>query len=392
MARPIHRLSAAFVKSTQVEKLHSDGGNLYLRVEAGNKGWIFKYGFRNQRKVLGLGGYPAVSLAKARSLAVKYRQDLAAGIDPRASRDASRQPVIEVPTFSTCAAGYIKAHGSGWGHKHAEQWVQSLRDYAGPIADLPVSEVDTVLVIECLKPIWYTKPVTAKRVRVRIETVLNYAAVKGYRGGENPARLKGHIDLLLPAEDKKAVKHHKALPFAEIPAFMAKLRQREGISYLALEFCVLTASRTSEVRGAVWSEVSGDLWTIPAERMKASVEHKVPLSPRCVEIIESLRPLGEPYIFPGYRGQLSKGALSVALGRAGCNATVHGFRSTFRDWVEERTNTPYVVAEQALAHKVGSDVERSYRRTDLLEKRAKLMNQWSAFCESRPGEVISITG
>jgi integrase len=316
------------------------------------------------------------------------------GLDPiderRAEKTAKRAEAVKTVTFEECASAYIDAHKAGWRNaKHAAQWTATLATYAYPIfGQLPVAAIDTALVLKALEPIWTTKTETATRLRGRIESVLDWARVRGYREGENPARWRGHLDHLLPRRSKvAAVKHHAALPYAEMPVFMQQLRGEAGVSARALEFCILTATRTSETIGARWGEIDlkKSLWVIPPERMKALREHRVPLAPRAVSILEEMRDLAESdFIFPGGRPNtsLSNMALLMLLRRMGCKSlTAHGFRSSFRDWAAEQTTVPHEVAEMALAHTVSNKVEAAYRRGDLFQKRRELANAWEAFCE-----------
>jgi len=341
---------------------------------------------------MGLGPLSDVPLAEARDRALAAREMRRAGKDPIAEREASRAEASLVAaktmTFDECATAYIAAHRAGWRNiKHANQWTNTVTTYCSPVfGKLPVQLVDVGLVMKAIEPIWATKPETAGRVRGRIERILDWAKVRGFRDGENAARWRGHLDHLLPARGKmRRVKHHAALPYAEIPAFVAALTGREAVAARALEFAILTAARTSEVLGAAWSEVDFDarIWTVPAERMKAGREHRVPLADRAVEIVRSMiASKHNEYIFHGdHRASLSNMSLLMLLRRMGRrDVTAHGFRSSFRDWVEEQTDTPRAVAEMALAHTIGSVVEAAYRRGDLLEKRKTLMDQWGFYC------------
>jgi integrase len=291
-------------------------------------------------------------------------------------------------SFDECATAYIAAHRAGWRNvKHAAQWSSTVATYCSPVfGKLPVQLVDVGLVMKAIEPLWATKPETAGRVRGRIERILDWAKVRGYRDGENPARWRGHLDHLLPARGKvRRVKHHAALPYAEIPAFVAALRGRDAVAARALEFGILTAARTSEVLGATWSEIDLDahLWTVPAERMKAGREHRVPLGNRAVEIIRNMMTTKQnDYIFHGdRRATLSNMSLLMLLRRMRRNdITTHGFRSSFRDWTAEQIDCPSAVAEMALAHGIGNAVEAAYRRGDMLDKRRPLMAQWESYC------------
>jgi integrase len=326
-------------------------------------------------------------------------------IDPRAARDASRARILvdaaKSITFTTCAERFIDAHRAAWKNdKHIAQWQNTLATYAEPVfGHAAVAEVDTGLVLKALEPIWSQKPETASRVRGRVERVLDWAKARGYRDGENPARWRGHLDHLLPKlEKRKRVKHHAALPFDHVAKFVAAVRAQEGLAPLALEFTILTAARTGEVIGARGCEIdiAGAVWTIPAERTKTHREHRVPLSPRAVELLHALQPLrrDDDFVFPGLRDGvgISNNTMLKLLERMGCgDITVHGFRSTFRDWAAERTSYPREVCELALGHAIGNEVEAAYRRGDLFEKRRRLMNDWAKHCATKRGEVVQIT-
>ena len=342
---------------------------------------------------MGLGAYGLVSLADARRRALEARRLLLDRIDPIEARRADRQDALtqiaKGMTFRQCAERYIAAHEPSWKNsKHKAQWKATLSTYAYPVfGNLSVAAIDVGLVMKVLEPIWTTKPETAGRVRGRIEVILDWARTRGHRDGENPARWKGHLENLLPARGKvRRVKHHAALPYAELPSFMTALRDREGISARALEFVILTAARTGEAINARWAEIDGDVWTIPPDRMKGGREHRVPLSKRAVEILEALpREKDSEFVFPGARAgkPLSNMALLTTLRRMGRgDLTAHGFRSTFRDWAAETTGYPSDVVEMALAHVVSSKVEAAYRRGDLFEKRRRLMADWGVYCSS----------
>lgn len=348
---------------------------------------------------MGLGAYPAISLAEARDLALLAKRQVIASIDPIDERRRERQENSAKPTFASCAEQYIDAHKAGWQNaKHAAQWASTLDTYAHPkIGGLSVDQVGTRHILDVLQSIWTTKTETASRVRGRIENILDWAKVQGFRAGENPARWRGHLDKLLAAPSKvTSVRHHPALPYTELPEFMADLRGRSGIGALALEFTILTAVRSGETRLADWSEfdLESQLWVIPPRRMKARQEHRVPLSGRVVEILKHVRSFSDSaLVFPGARfgRPLSDMSLTAVLRRMGRgNLTVHGFRSTFRDWAGDRTSFPPDVAEAALAHSIRNKVEAAYRRGDALEKRRKLMDQWAAYCQSH-GQMASVT-
>jgi integrase len=371
-----------------------DGGNLYLQATVGKNGtvrrsWVFRYEFDQRRHDLGLGSLDTLNLGEAREKARGLRQQLVDGIDPfesrkqaRKERLAKRAAEARAMTFEQCARECIESHADGWKNaKHAAQWVSTLKTYAYPIlGDLAVDDIATAHVVRVLQPIWKDKPETASRVRGRIEKVLGWATVRGFRSGDNPARWRGHLQELFAAKGKiRPVNHHAALPYTDVPAFMSELRDRNSLSARALEFTVLTAVRTGETIGATWDEIdfAAKTWTIPANRMKAAKAHRVPLSDRAAEILASLPREGE-HIFP-----LSNMAMLELLRGMRPGTTVHGFRSSFRDWAAERTSYPNHVAEAALAHTIGDKVEKAYRRGDLLEKRRRLMADWAQWC-SRP--------
>ena len=376
--------------------LFADGGGLYLQVtESGAKTWIFRFMLAGRRRDMGLGAVHTVSLADARVEAQRCRQLVRDGIDPietrKAAKLAAKAEKAKAMTFKQCAEAYIRAHEAGWKNaKHAAQWTSTLTTYAFPVmGELPVASVDTGLVMKVIEPIWTTKTETASRVRGRIESILDWATVRHYRAGENPARWKGHLDHLLPTKAKvQKGGHHAALPYDQIADFMAALRKQDGIGARALEFAILTAARTGEVIGAAWDEIDFDkqLWTIPAERMKADKEHRVPLSDPAVAILREMEKVRDgDFVFPGGKAQrpLSNMALLTTLRRMKrTDVTVHGFRSTFRDWAAEQTSVASEVAEMALAHAVGDKVEAAYRRGDLFEKRRRLMDGWAKYCST----------
>jgi integrase len=392
MGREVHRLSAKAVEKTKRPGYYADGGNLYLQVSASlTKSWIFRYTRHGRSHEMGLGSERVFSLAEARNKSADARRLLAEGVDPIAAREGHRTrdrlKNASTLTFAKCAEKYIAAHRAGWRNpKHIGQWENTLATYAGPvIGQLAVKDVDTALVLRVLEPIWTKKAETATKLRGRIERILDWARVMGYRTGENPARWRGHLDKLLAAAlNRKNRTHLAALPYDEIGTFMAELRAREGTAARALEFAILTAARTGEVIGARPDEVDFEkaLWTVPAARMKAGREHRVPLSP-CALAIAKTQPAGL-FLFAGGKEKqgLSDMALLEVLRRMGCDGlTVHGFRSTFRDWASERTSYPREVCEMALAHAISDKVEAAYRRGDLFDKRRKLMLEWEKFCE-----------
>jgi integrase len=407
MARASNKLFAVEVKSITQKGMHHDGGGLYLQVSAGGaKSWIFRFMLDGRAREMGLGPVHTVPLADARKRAAECRRTRLDGIDPidarRAERDQKKLEAAKSMTFDACAAAYIDAHKASWKNaKHRDQWPNTLNTYASPVfGSLPVQAVDVGLVMKALEPIWQTKSETASRLRGRIEAVLDWAAVRGYRKGDNPARWRGHLDKLLPPRDKvRRVEHHPALPYDELFDFIVVLRGQEGIAARALEFLILTATRTGEVIGARWDEIDlrEKIWIVPAARMKAGREHRVPLSAATVAILEEMKKIREgEFVFPGgKKGRpLSNMAMLAVLKRIGrSDLTAHGFRSSFRDWAAERTHFPGEVAEMALAHTVGDKVEAAYRRGDLFQKRRQLMEAWARFCKTaRPqAEVIAIS-
>jgi integrase len=405
MARTIGKLKALTISRTLKKGLYGDGGGLWLQVSpSGSKSWLFRYMKDGKAHALGLGPFPDVSLIEARVKATEHRKMLIAGLDPlQVKRDHKVTQALDAAktmVFSACAAAYISSHEKSWRNaKHRTQWRATLAAYVDPVlGNLPVQAIDTALVMRVLEPIWAEKTETASRVRGRIESVLDWATARGYRTGENPARWRGHLDHLLPKKAKlRRAAHHPALPYTQIPQFMAELRAQDGIAARALEFAILTAVRTGEVRGCLWRDIDaqGKVWTVPADRMKAGREHRVPLCDRAIEILQEMKVLGGDIVFPGTRRgkPFNDSALRVMLDRKGRgDVTPHGFRSSFRDWAAERTAFPREVAEMALAHTVGDQVERAYRRGDLFEKRRRLMDEWSRFCASPPssGEVMPI--
>jgi integrase len=379
-----------------------DGGSLYLQVSRwGTATWAFRYRVGDKLRTAGLGSVDTFSLAEVRDRARLMRQQRADGIDPidarRAGRAQARVEAAKAMTFRQCAEAYIAAHRASWKNPvHAAQWPATLETYAFPVmGELPVASVDVGLVMRVLEPIWHTKPETASRVRGRVESVLDWARVRGYRQGENPARWKGHLDQLLPrpSKAKEAVRrskgrdgHHAALPYGEIGDFVSALRTFDGIAARALEFAILTTARTGEVIRARWDEIdmAERLWTIPADRMKAGREHRVPLSDAALAIVEAMASIRQgEYVFAGQQAgrPLSNMALLMTLRRMKrADLTAHGFRSTFSDWCAEQTNFPGEVREMALAHAVGNKVEAAYRRGDLFDKRRQLMEAWAKFC------------
>jgi integrase len=392
MARAINRLSARTVQTLQRPGHHADGNGLYLIVrEGGAKSWCLIMNIKGKRRELGLGPISAVTLADARAKrdeALRLRQQ---GLDPlevwrRATDDASAQ------TFGLVALEFIGSHESGWkNEKHRKQWRSTLETYAAPIWNKPIAEVDENDVLAILKPIWMTKPETARRVRGRVERVLNAAKWRKLRAGENAAQWKGGLEHCLPPQ-KSTSEHHDAMPYGDVPAFYARLLKLDATSADALRFTILTAARTGETLGAIWKEFDLDnaLWVIPGERMKEGREHRVPLSSAALALLESIEGDRGPdaYVFPGAkRGKpLSNMAMLMLLRRMEIErATVHGFRSAFRDWAgDTQLQFPREVVEQALSHAVGSEVERAYRRGDALDKRRELMEVWATFLTTVP--------
>lgn len=380
--------------------LHADGNGLYLQVAAeGHKSWIYRFQLAGRRREMGLGALVKVPVKKARAAAAIAHAQVVQGIDPIETRKADkRKNIAEIAataakavTFRKVAAAFIADNRAGWRNaKHVSQWENTLETYAGPvIGDTAVGDVDADMVLKILRPIWETKPETASRVRGRIEAVLDYAKAMKWRDGENPARWRGHLAKLLPERKRvKAVQHHPALSWRDLPAFMTDLSECEGVAARALEFAILTAARSGEVRLAQWSEIHAKTatWSVPAERMKARRTHNVPLSKRAMALLDALRRVkDEPLIFPGTRlhRPLSDMTLTAVLRRMERgDITVHGFRSTFRDWCAEATEFPSEAAELALAHVVGDKVEAAYRRGDMLERRRALMDAWAAWCYS----------
>ncbi|NMN56474.1 integrase [Xanthobacter sp. SG618] len=402
MARALFRLSAREVQTLKKPGRHADGGGLYLTIDptGTRKRWVFLYSLNKRQREAGLGPASEVSLAEARRKAEAMRAMLRDGRDPLESRKKA-----EAPTFGEVASDYINAHAASWRNpKHLDQWRMTLSvqkdsegawidgGYCASLRDKPVSDIGTDEVLAILQPIWSTKAETAARVRGRIEMVLDAAKVRGLRTGDNPAQWRGHLSHLLPKRQKLQRGHHAAMPYKDVPAFIKKLRLVRGIGSYALEFTILTAARSGEVRGATWSEMDLErrLWTIPAGRMKGGRAHRVPLPDRTIEILkvmEQLRKEPEGLVFPGARkgSALSDMALAMTLQRNGGEGfTTHGFRSAFRDWAGDHTPFPREVIEAALAHAVGDATEAAYRRGDALEKRRDLMVLWADFLETQP--------
>jgi integrase len=383
---------------------HGDGGGLYLTVKQGAAGltrsWLFRYSIGGRSHWMGLGAYPDVTLARARDKAQDARRALSDGLDPLRRKCDQRaalhqQHTKRAPTFAECAGAYIASHEAGWrGKRTGQLWLSTLSDYVYPvIGHLSADEVTTEHVLKVLQPIWIALPETATQVRGRIEQVLDYAKVLGHRSGENPARWRGHLDHLLPPRAKVApVRHHLALPYRDVPAFMDVLRQRYSTAAKCLEFTILCACRSGEAIGAVWSEINWETrtWIIPAARTKQGREHRISLSESAIRLLQSLPRLSE-YVFPGrYSGPQSEATLRALLGRMDVAVAVHGFRATFSTWARECTSFPRELVEAALGHAVGDIVERSYQRGDALERRRELMATWGNYCSSLGAHVIPI--
>ncbi|HUW75778.1 MAG TPA: integrase arm-type DNA-binding domain-containing protein [Gallionella sp.] len=407
MGRKIQELSPLVVSRLKEPGLHFVGGvaGLALQVsKSGARSWILRATVGAKRRDIGLGGFPDVPLASAKDQARIAREKIRNGIDPVAEKQAIKSALIAAEgqsiTFERSAEMFIKAKESEWSNiKHAAQWRSTLETYAYPkIGNLLVRDVLLLHVLAILEPIWKTKTETASRLRGRLESVLDWATVRGYRIGENPARWRGHLEHQLAKPSKVAkVEHHPALPYVEIGDFMTALRGHQGMGAKALEFAILTATRSGEVRGARWAEIDlkTALWTIPAERMKAKKEHRIPLSAAAVSLIKKLPRIDADFVFPGSKNgsTISDMTMSAVLKRMSVDAVPHGFRSTFRDWAAERTNYPRDAAEMALAHTIGDKVEAAYRRGDLFEKRRRMMADWAAFCAApsfKAGKVISL--
>lgn len=399
MARGSRKLTSIGVRTAKSPGLHYDGDGLYLKVAIGtdglpNKSWIVRLYLPGGRvRDMGLGRADRVSLAEARDAAEAARRAAREGADPVALRKEERGRLVatleNARTFKDCSERFLEMQERRWSNpKHRQQWRNTLSTYAYPIlGDLRVEAIDTSLVLRVLEPIWLEKPETASRLRARIERILYWAQTRGYRSGDNPARWRGHLDHALPAGTARAARHHPAMPYAEVPAFFRDLKQRRGIAPRALEFAILTAARTGEVIGATWSEIDLEkqMWRVPAARMKAKREHRVPLSPQAVALLQSVQLDRKPadYVFRGWKQgtALTNGALLATLEKMGrSDVTTHGFRSSFRDWVSDETDFPKELAEAALAHIIGDKTEAAYRRGDAYAKRAHMMNAWANHC------------
>ncbi len=396
MARALHKLTDRQVRNATAKGRLSDGGGLYLRVtpspDSVSRSWSFVWTRDGRKTELAIGPYPAISLSDAREIAAGYRSTVAKGGNP-----AEEKATEAEPTFAECVDLFLASMEGGWSNaKHRSQWRMTLGDeYCRKIRDKRVSEIALSDVLAVLRPIWAEKPETASRLRGRIERVLNYAKVHGHRDGENPAQWRGNLDAILPKQKKRAtVKHHAAMAYADVPAFMAQLGTRHALAADALAFLILTAARTGEVINAAWDEIDFDarVWTVPAERMKMRKEHAVPLTDEALAI---LRPLHDArvsqWIFPGTspKKPMSNMAMNQLLKRMDRDSiTVHGFRSSFRDWAGDETSFPREIAEGCLAHAVGDETERAYRRRDAIEKRRKLLEAWAQFCAGQSGAKV----
>ena len=377
------RLTARKIETAKAGK-YSDGGNLYLIVsDTGTRKWVLRFTWRGKAREMGLGTPATVSLAEAREKAANVRRIIGQGLDPIQERKRTGG----VPTFGEMADQVCESLSAGFRNaKHRAQWKSTLTSYAAPIGHKAVDTILTDDVLTILKPIWTTKPETASRLRGRIEKVLDAAKAKSYRQGENPARWRGHLDHLLPKRSKLTRGHHPALPYQDVAVFVGRLRESDSLAALALELCILTAARSGEILGMRWSEINLDerVWTLPPDRMKAGREHRVPLSERAVAILRQLAIRTGDFVFPGQRKgrPLSNMAMEMMLRRMKADSiTVHGFRSSFRDWAGNETHYPRDLIETALAHVIGDKAEQAYRRSDALEKRRKLMEAWANYCE-----------
>ncbi len=407
MPKVAKELSAIEVKRIIQQGFHAVGGvsGLMLQVaKGGSRSWILRARIGEKRRDIGLGGYPEVSLALARERALEKKTLISKGIDPIEDKRADRARLIasqrNTITFDDAADTVHETKSKEFkNEKYKAQWISAIRMYASPfIGKKPVSEIDLQDIKEVLSPIWETKTETAKKLRGNIEAILAWATVHEYRTGTNPARWQGYLDQIYAKPSKIAkVQHYKALPIDDMPAFMKRLQVEAGISARALEFTILTAARSGEVRGAIWNEIdiNAKVWTIPAERMKAGKEHRSALSDDAIQLLKNMpRIEGNNYVFPSPRGgMLSDMSLSAVLKRMNIDVVPHGFRSTFRDWASERTNYPRDVAEMALAHTIKNKTEAAYRREDLLPKRALMMQDWANYIntEHKPADVINIS-
>lgn len=393
MPKKAKELSIRAVQQLKENGRHPVGGvdGLHLRISNASKSWVFRVVVGNKRRDFGLGSFPQTSLAEARDIAREMRKNLLAGQIPNTPRQQAKEHLLAQQnlsrTFEECANAVIESKSNEWKNpKHQQQWVNTLATYAYPkLATLPVDQIQLPHILACLEPIWLTKNETASRLRGRIETILDYATVRQYRSGENPARWKGHLDSILPKPSKvKKVEHHPAMPIHEVPSFIEEISQKNGMSARAMLFLILTATRSGETREARWDEIDLDrkIWTIPAKRTKTSTEHRVPLSKQACELLAALPRLNQSAIvFPAPKGAaLSDMALNQMMRKMELGYVPHGFRSSFRDWAGECTNYPRELAEQALGHAISNKVEEAYRRGDALEKRRIMMQEWADHC------------
>lgn len=405
MARARNKLTARQAAALSKPGRHSDGGSLYLVIDRDGptmrRRWLFLFNWSGRRPEMGLGGYPAVSLLDARRARDEAEKLVRAGVNPIEARDKDREHLASRPTFGQIADALIDSKSAEWrNEKHKAQWTMTLRDYCAPLRSKPVDEIDTEAVLGVLQPIWAEKPETASRLRGRIEAVLDAAKAKRLRSGENPAAWRGHLSHWLPKRQKLTRGHHAAMPYVDVPVFIAKLREREGDAAQALELCILTATRSGEVLGTRWSEIDfkSKVWAIPASRMKSSREHRVPLSGRALAILKRIAKIKRiakmkvgDFVFASARGDkpLSSMAMEMVMRRMKIeDATVHGFRSAFRDWAGNETHFAREIAEAALAHVIGDKAEQAYRRGDALEKRRALMDAWAHHCEPTTADNV----
>jgi integrase len=381
-------MAAAAVGGLKEPGRYAVGDGVSLQISKWHtRSWVFRYERFGRAHYMGLGPYPLISLAEARAKGRDARRLLLDGTDPLALRREKRNTEMlrqaREKTFEECAREYIAAHEAKWSPASSEQWTRSLEQYAFPIiGKLPVAEIDLPFVLKVIEPIWHTVSETASRVRNRIEAILGWATARGLRTGDNPARWSNHLQHLLPSRKSfKPVERFEAMPYKAVGSFLARLREESGIAARALEFTILTAARRGEVIGARWSEIDGDTWTVPAERMKAGREHRIPLSKPALELLADLPREGE-FVFIGARAgrPLNHMTMRRVLEKLECKATIHGFRSTFRDWAAETTAYPNHVTEMALAHQISNAVEAAYRRGDLFDKRRRLMADWARYC------------
>lgn len=403
MAKKTSKLTSLQVKKISAYGFYSDGNGLYLQVsKSGSKSWVFRYEANGKGRKQGLGSATDLTLSEARVAASESRKLRLNGKDPIDEKKkisaVAHMKAVRAITFKACATSYIDSHKASWTNsKHIDQWTNTLTTYAYPvIGHLPAQDVDVSLVMKILEPIWVTKTETATRVRQRIENILDWAKVRDYRSGENPARWRGHLNMLLPNPAKlQKVKHFNAMPFIETPAYFTELREKNTVSAMALSFLILTATRSNETRSATWDEVDLDnaVWTIPENRMKAKIEHTVSLSPECLEIlVEAKAHKINNFIFPSENRKtgISSAALQQLLRSTQTKATMHGFRSSFRDWCAEMTDYDSRVAEFSLAHQLKDTTEAAYLRSRMVEKRRKLMNEWSSYCKENK-KIATVT-